>query len=554
MEFRIGRPPGRRHAVEGERLYGDGVNIAARLEGLAEPGGICISDDVRARAGPAASCELDFDDLGEQSVKNIPDPVHVLPLAGGARVGTREAHRSPDSGRWPRSRSSSTRRQLPGWSCSGSTLAGRPGPSSTHRDRRPRSGASTPKADEAFTVPGFGDVRPAIAVLPFENLSGDPEQEYFADGIAEDLITRLSGWRSFPVIARNSSFVYKGSAVDVKQVSRELGVRYVVEGSVRKAGGRVRINVQLIDATTGHHVWAETYDRDLSDVFAVQDEITQAIVGAMQPEIMESETERAGQQEPQSFVASDHFWRGLWHVQKGTAQDNAAARRFFEQAIELAPQASGSYGGLAIVHTNDLLAQWTDDPARSLSEADAAARRCMDLAPDGNLCNLAMSLFYQASGQRDKMIASSERRVRLYPSSADAYSRLGEALALAGRPEAAIANLEKAMRLSPKHPGTNPLDAMTWAHFAAGRYEQAVDWAEQSLERHPHRNELAYRGLAASYGQLGRLDEARAAVEQQLRIDPELSLAKVRSQNRATNSDFLERWLEGLRKAGLPEE
>jgi adenylate cyclase len=243
MEFRIGVHLGEVR-VEGERIYGDGVNIAARLEGLGSPGGICISDVVLKQV--ESRLDLSYEDLGEQSVKNIPKPIRTYRIQVKPEGGAADA-------------------RLPGM--------------------------------DELTVPGFSGA-PAIAVLPFDNLSGDPEQEYFADGIAEDLITRLSTWMDFPVIARNSSFTYKGRSVDVKQVSRELGVRYVVEGSVRRAGDRVRISAQLIDATTGAHIWAERYDRDLEDIFALQDEITEAIVGAMNPALIKSEMARAARKDP----------------------------------------------------------------------------------------------------------------------------------------------------------------------------------------------------------------------------------------------------------------
>jgi TolB-like protein/Tfp pilus assembly protein PilF len=408
-------------------------------------------------------------------------------------------------------------------------------------------------ADDPFTVPGFSGA-PAIAVLAFDNLSGDPDQEYFADGIAEDLITRLSSWGRFPVIARNSSFTYKGQAVDVKQVSRELGVRYVVEGSVRKGGDRVRISAQLIDATTGHHVWAETYDRELRDIFSVQDEISLAIVASMRPELRRAEVDRAVRKRPQSLDAYESQLRGMWHFGKWTPEHNAEARRFLERAVELDPHHADFRARLALIHYADIVYQWSDSRSRSIAALERSARECIELDPESARCQLSLGFSHSVAGKQGEMIAAFERAVRLDPSLGVAHGWLGMALALSGRPEEAIANLERALRLSPHDPATALFYVSTgWAHFAAGRYDEAVAWAHRTLELAP-RDDLAYRTLAASYAQLGRLEEARKALEEELRLDPGLSLRKVRQQNRTTDADFLARWLDGLRKAGLKQE
>ena len=299
MEFRIGVHLGDIRIEEG-RIYGDGVNIAARLEGLAEAGGICISTTVHDQV--QQKLDLGYEDLGEQTLKNITQPVRAYRIALGAGEPG-----APES--------------LPGM--------------------------------EELTVPGFSG-RPAIAVLPFENMSGDPEQEYFADGIAEDLITRLSLWRDFPVIARISSFTYKGRSVDVKQVSRELGVRYVIEGSVRRAGDRVRISAQVIDTTTGAHIWAERYDRELRDIFALQDEITEAIVGSMYPELLRTERERAVRKPPGNLDAWESLQRAVWHALHPTKEDFAMGRSFCERAIELDPHWSVAFAWLAMSHFGDV--------------------------------------------------------------------------------------------------------------------------------------------------------------------------------------------------------
>jgi adenylate cyclase len=500
MDFRIGLHMGD-VSVEGERIYGDGVNIAARLEGLAAAGGVCISATVHEQV--RNKLDVDFTDLGDQTVKNIPDQVHVYALRLPAQPGTAEIVDE--------------------------VLAG---------------------ADR-ISVSGFGG-RPAIAVLPFDNLSGDPEQEYFADGIAEDLITRLSGWRWFPVIARNSSFTYKGKAVDVKQVSRDLGVRYVVEGSVRKAGDRVRISAQLIDATTGHHVWAERYDRRLEDIFALQDEITQAIVEGIEPRIRQYEPERAIHRDPQSLDAWDLVQRGIWHANRMTREDNEQARQLFERAVKLDPRSVWAFGGLALTHYMDVGFQWTDSMERSVSELVRSAERAVAIDDKDPQAQIALATACSVTGPQDKMLAAADRAVELNPSMAMAYFYIGSFLAMAGRSEEAIASLEKGMRLSPQDPKLfGFLSGVAWAHFAAERYEDAIDWAKRSLkERGDWLDGLA--ALAASYAHLERMDEARVAVEEIRRLHPEISVSAVQHVLAAAAPDLAQRSLDGLRKAGLP--
>jgi TolB-like protein/Tfp pilus assembly protein PilF len=420
------------------------------------------------------------------------------------------------------------------------------------RSATPAGGIEAIAGDEEFTVPGFGSA-PAIAVLPFVNMSEDPGQEYFADGIADDLITRLSaaGW-GFPVIARNSSFVYKGKAVDVKQVSRELGVRYVVEGSVRKVGERVRISAQLIDAATGAHVWAETYDRELRDIFAVQDEITQAIVGSINPALLEAETARVARKEPRNLDAYDLIMRGLWHWFKFTEEENTKARSLFEQAIKLDPQSSSAFVGLAWTHSNDIGFQWTDTPAESVSEQMWAARRSVELDAHDASAQLALSLAYMRVRRPDEMIAAAERAVELDPSFALAHAWLGSFLAGHGRLEEGLASAEKAIRLSPR-------DRFLWfffqrlavVHFHARRYEEAAEWARRSIRGNP-RFPFSRATLVAAYAHLGRLDDARAEVEELLRVQAEFSLAFMR-EILAADPDYRDHYLDGLRKAGLKE-
>jgi TolB-like protein len=403
---------------------------------------------------------------------------------------------------------------------------------------------------ETVVAPG----PPAIAVLAFHNLSGDPEQEYLSDGIAEDLITRLARVRGHAVIARNSAFAYKSRSVDSRQVGAELGARYLVEGSVRRAGGRIRINAQLIDALTGRHVWAQTYDRELGDTLALQDEITRAIVAAVNPEIAAVEIERAVRRAPENLDAWDYFHRGLWHFYKLRPDHNAKARESFERAIELDPRWSRPFSGLAWTHYIDIGAGWTDSIERSAGELVRAARTAIELDPRDPLAHHALGHAHQVSGDRERAIAAFKHAVD--PADAGGYACAAVYLGMAAPPEEAIAMIEEVIRLSPEDPAMpSYFQGMGYAHFAAERYGEAVEWAKRALESPWGATSAAiYRLLAASYAHLDRLEEARSAALEAARLRPGFSSSRFRLQYAAADPQFVERYLEGLRKAGLPEE
>jgi TolB-like protein/class 3 adenylate cyclase len=527
MLFRVGVHLGD-ITTEGGRVYGDGVNIAARLEGLAEPGGVCISGEIHGQV--ERKLDLGFEDLGEQSVKNIARPVRVYRVMLDSRIAEPEA--------LPRVRSAVAALVV-------LVLVGL----------------------GSFALwQGWGEGDPSggtpmIAVLRFCNLSGDPDQEYFSAGLAEDLITRLSGLRSIPVISRNSSFMFDGCAADMSHASQELGARYLVEGSVRKGGNRLRVSAQLIDATSGAHVWAKRYDRELQDVFGIQDEIVEGIVGEMYPELLQSERLRAARDLPRDPGAYDLTMRGWWHYWSGgglpgiSKEDNARARSFFERAIEVAPSYAPAWRGLARTHAADSILEWTDSPAESLAEEERAARGCIEADSRYAECYLALSAVHQKKGELDDHLAAVQRAVSLDPNNASAQGWMGVHLAYRDRPEEAREHLERAMRLDPLSPEKYWwLLGFAYVTFAAERYATSAKWAKQSAAIRPLW--WSYRMLAASYAQLGRMEQAEAALCEALLLQPGLTVEKVRAETwtSVSNPDFLARYIDGLRKAGLPEE
>ncbi len=497
VQFRIGVNSGDVIEDRGD-IYGDGVNVAARLESLAEPGGICISDAVRSAIGK--KLDLDYDDLGEQEVKNIAEPVRVY------RVVMEEEEESKI--------------------------------------------ISTEKPTLDFPD------RPSIAVLPFDNMSGDSEQEYFADGISEDLITALSKIRWFFVIARNSTFTYKGQAVEVTRVAGELGVRYVIEGSVRKAGSRVRISAQLIDATTGRHVWAERYDRSLVDIFELQDEMTQTIAGAVEPELSAAERERAARKPPESLDAWETYQRGLWHMWSFTKDDMTEAQRLFRQVHELDPAFATPYAFESYSHFLDVILGFAEVPAKSLEVALTAAKKALALDDKDPVAYFALGRVYMTLGEHDAAVAELEKALDLSPSFAQAHHGLGFTLVLSGRLEEGAEELDKVIRLSPRDPilwGTMSYRSVTCNLLQ--QYEAAADWARRAVHepRAAGGGYLSYAALASALGNLGQIAEAREAINEALRRKPDLSLAYLETTWPTKQPGGLETYFDGLRKAGLPD-
>jgi len=495
VEFRVGINLGD-IIVEIDDIHGDGVNIAARLEALAEPGGICISQTVLDHA--RGKIAFDVEDGGAQGLKNIAQPVHVYRvLLGGAR-----------------------------------------------RQATPQ--ASAP----ALALPD----KPSIAVLPFQNMSGDPEQEFFSDGMAEDIITALSKLRWFFVIARNSTFVYKGKSTDVRQVARELGVRYVLEGSVRKAGSRVRITAQLIDATTGNHIWADRYDREIADIFAVQDEITQSAVAAIEPQLYAAENIRFESTPPESLDAWGCVIRALWHLGRMTKDDTDQARQLLKRAIAISPRYAKAHSLLAWAEVL-LLGRGASDLETALPLAEHHARTALALDDADPWTFVGIAIVENFRSRYAEAMPAFHRAIELNPNFAMAHGWLAGAFALSGQTDAALEAAQRAMRMSPRDPfNATYLFFAGVAHETAERYTDALACLHSALRERPNLFP-ARRHLAACHVGLGQLDEARRAISELLRLQPNSSIKRdAYGYGALARSGDQERYVAALRKAGLPEE
>ncbi len=494
IRFRIGINVGD-VVAEADDLLGDGVNLAARLEGLAEPGGICLS--AAAHDYVVGKVDAVFADSGEHDLKNIARPIHVW--------------------RW----------------------------------RADVSGASPSMPGSSARVPL--PTNPSIAVLAFDNMSGDPEQEYFADGVAEEIITALSKFRWFFVIDRNSSFAYKGKAVPVRRVAEELGVRYVLEGSVRKSGSRVRISAELIDATTGSHLWAERYDRELADIFDLQDDITETIVGALEPELGGAERARAERKPPDSLDAWDHYQRGLWHYWRYSKDDAEAAEQQFQSAIELDPDFGPARAGLAYILFNEVVQGWTDAPDATLRRGLQAAQQAVSLDDRDAFAHCVLGRVHTILGDPETAIRELEIALDLNPNLAAAHFGLGFALVWSGRPREALPHFYRAIRQSPHDPNRSGFELMTgYAHMLSGEYDAAVEW-QRKAARHANSGFWPHLHLAVAFVELERLDEARTALDVALQARAGLSVTAVSAIIRKLHPPLKDRFLNALRKAGLPE-
>jgi adenylate cyclase len=498
LQFRIGINLGD-VIVEGDDIFGDGVNIAARLEGLAEPGGICLSGDVFRQA--KGKMEAEFEDMGEQDLKNVAEPVRVYRIAGDRSVN-----------------------------------------------------GSTSPARDPLPLPD----KPSVAVLPFENKSGDPDQEYFADGLTENIITGLTRFREILVIGVKSILIVQEQASDLREIGRTLGVAHIVEGSVRKAGNRVRVTAQLVEAATGHRLWGENYDRDLDDIFAVQDEVTNIIVGTLAGQIEHLELRRAATKPAEDPVAYDCLLRGRQCLSRYTKDGELEARQHFERALELDPNYAAAYAGLSISHLHEYEANWSESPEDALERASTLAQKAVDLDGADSSARYAISLVCYYRGQHELAKVHMEKALELNPNDYHNICNMGWLLAFRDQSSDSIACLTEAMRLNPLAPD-NCLFAIGIAEYVAGRYEEALG----AFGKTRGWGLLRPAWIAACYAQLGRDVQARAAAAEVRAIAP--------SDPSVPNEDDVGRWrtywsrllqfedpndwskfLDGLRKAGLP--
>jgi adenylate cyclase len=526
MHFRIGINLGD-VIQEGDRIYGDGVNIAARLEGLAEPGGICVSKTAFDHIESKLPYGYDF--IGDQTVKNISKPVGAYRVLMDPRVTV--AGKLEEEILAPVRRMPILVRVVVVL-----VLVVAVGVWQFYMRRPSVEPASVEKM--AFPLPE----KPSIAVLPFNNLSGDPEQEYFSDGITDEIIFALSKIPKLFVIARNSTFAYKGKPVNINQVAEELGVKYVIEGSVRKAGGKIRITAQLIDALTGHHLWAEQYDRNLKDIFAVQDEITKKIITAMQVKLTEGEQARVVAKGTNNLEAYLKCLQANEYIHRGNIESNALAKQLAKEAIALDPEYAWVYHVLSKTHMMDVWFGTSKSPKQSLAKAMELLQKAIVLDDTFAVAHSQLGFLYTMARQHDKAFALGEKAVALNPNSAFAHMMLGKVLAFAGRHEESIPEYKKAIRLNPIPPNRY-LWSLGLSYGVTGQYEEAITWCEKAIRQEPN-SLLAHIMMAVVYSWSGRDEEARAEAVEVLRINPNFSLEIF--EKRASKQI-----VSALRKAGL---
>jgi adenylate cyclase len=489
VQIRIGLNLGEVLQDRGE-IFGDGVNLAARLEAAAEPGGICVSSAVYEQI--RGKLEVNFVDGGEEVFKNIPFPVRVY--------------------RW-----------------------------------NPESVAA-----ESFTELALPS-KPSIAILAFENMSNDPQQDYFAEGISEDIITQLSKFRSLFVIARNSAFVFKGRATEVKEIGRKLGVQYVVEGSVRRAGTRVRITAQLIDAVEDKHLWAEHYDRELEDIFAVQDEVALAIVTTIEPQLINAERQLARRKPTASLSAWEAYQRGLWHIYRYKTEDTIKALELLYKAIQLDPDFASAHGGIAFAMYVHILMGSSLNRDSDLERGLEAGLRAVELDDQDPFAHVGLGRIRIVRGEHEQAITSFDRAIELNPSFALAYYGKGHSYWHCGYPDQAVISLDEAIRLSPRDPLMwTFLASKAIALFMLERYDDALACSHRA-QQYPITAIWAYMAELSTLGMLEREEAAKEALERALKIQPDLSVSFIKQALPITHEPSSKRFFGGLLKAGVPD-
>jgi adenylate cyclase len=487
VQFRIGLHLGE-VIIDRDDIFGEGVNVAARLEALADPGGICLSESAKTAVGHKLPYVYEF--MGEQAVKNIAEPVRAYRVLPEGDEDGRKAQRS------------TTR-------------------------------------------------RPTIAVLPFGNLSGDPQQEYFVDGITDEIIIALSGLRWFFVIDRNSTFAFKGRSLNARLVAQELGVQYILEGSVRKMGSRVRVSTQLVDGRMGRNVWARRYDREVEDVFAVQDEVAAMIVGALEPELGKAERERARAKRPGNLDAWDLYQQGMWHLYRYTNNDLREARRIFRLAVEQDPNLGAAFSGMAEAYYFSLVYGHSTTPESDREQALIAARRAVQLDDEDPTAHCALGRTYYVRREHDLAIPELEIALTLNPSLAGAHYGIGAAHVFSGQASKAFPHLENAVRLSPRDPNMGSfLVRMADANLFLSNYDETISLARRALHQ-PNFQWSRYAVLLSALGHLGRLEETQGVLEELRAKRPDFSLEFVKTTHLFVDAGYMAHYLEGLRMAGV---
>ena len=496
IQFRIGINVGD-IIVDGDDIYGDGVNVAARIQALADPGGIYISRGAAEQVRDKVPIKIET--RGEQTVKNIARPIEVFCIIA--------------------------------------------------EDRNAITVAVNKSETDVFQPPMITD-KPSIAVLAFSNMSGDTEQEYFSDGISEDIITDLSKLSEVHVIARNSSFTYKGKSVDVKQVGRALGVRYVLEGSVRKAGNRVRVTGQLVDAASGAHIWADRFDRELTDIFAVQDELTKEIIAALKVKLTPEQKVRLTHKSTIDVEAYNLFLRGREHTWIHTRGGNIEARALLGRAIAINPDFAAAHAYIGFTHVNDYVNGWTDFPERSLQIGLEIAERAIQMDEEEAQGHFAAAVALLWHREHDRALAEARRCVALTPNWAEGHLAIAHILTYSGDAATAVGAIENYIRFDPLYKDI-ALYFLAEARISLGQFDEAIAALKQRLQRNPN-SETSYALLAACYGHLGKTAESQAAWADVMRIAPDFSIERRRRILPFKNPEMFEYRIEGMRKAGLP--